>query len=272
MGQTCFHDAKKSNTGHNDGQGVGKMGYNCAMKTALISDIHGNLTAFEAVLADIAHCRVSQIICLGDVIASGPQPRQCLERLQSLHCPVVMGNTDEWMLNPVSKHIQHEHAEKILAIDEWCAAQLSEEDKAYIGTFRPFLEHPLSSSQTLLCYHGSPRSNTEVIRADTPESELQPMFADHWGSVMAGGHTHTVLLRRYKDAFLLNPGSVGLPYFVNRQTGGIQNPAWAEYAMIESQKGELEITFHRVEYDIRSLVTAVRASQMPYADWWLEDW
>lgn len=242
------------------------------MQVALISDIHGNLTALEAVLADITRRNIPQIICLGDVIASGPQPREVLARLQSLHCPVVMGNTDDWMLNPDPKPIQHEHGEKILAIDQWGEAQLSKEEKAYIATFRPFLEHPLSATQTLLCYHGSPRSNTEVIRADTPENELEPMFADHWGSVMAGGHTHTVLLRRFKDAFLLNPGSVGLPYFIHSQTGTVHNPAWAEYAVLEADKGDLQMTFHRVGYELRPLVEAVRASQMPYADWWLEDW
>lgn len=242
------------------------------MQIALISDIHGNLTALEAVLADITHRHIAQIICLGDVIASGPQPREVLARLQSLQCPVVMGNTDEWMLNPVPKPIQHEHGEKILAIDQWCAGQLNGIEKAYLGTFRPFLEHPLSPSQTLLCYHGSPRSNTEVIRADTPDSELEPMFADHWCSVMAGGHTHTPMLRRLKDVFLLNPGSVGLPYLVDAQTGQVRNMVWAEYAVLEVVKQDLQITFHRVWYDIGRLVTAVRISQMPYADWWLSDW
>ncbi len=176
------------------------------------------------------------------------------------------------MLNPDPKPIQHEHGEKILAIDQWCAGLLNGAEKAYLGTFRPFLEHPLSASQTLLCYHGSPRSNTEVIRVNTPENELEPMFTDHWSNVMAGGHTHTPMLRRFKDIFLLNPGSVGLPYLIDARTGQIRNMVWAEYAVLKAVKEALQITFHRVPYDIQLLVKAVRTSQMPYADWWLADW
>ena len=70
------------------------------VRLALISDIHGNLPAFDAVLAHISGRNISQIVCLGDVMASGPQPREALARLKALACPVVMGNTDAWMLTP----------------------------------------------------------------------------------------------------------------------------------------------------------------------------
>jgi predicted phosphodiesterase len=65
-------------------------------RVALISDIHGNAVALEAVLADIARRRVDEIVCLGDVAAGGPQPREALERLRTLGCAVVRGNADEW--------------------------------------------------------------------------------------------------------------------------------------------------------------------------------
>ncbi len=71
------------------------------MRIGLISDIHGNLLALEVVLQELAQEQVDQIICLGDVGALGPQPRQVIERLRYLHCPVILGNTDAWLLTCV---------------------------------------------------------------------------------------------------------------------------------------------------------------------------
>lgn len=240
------------------------------MKLALISDLHGNLPAVEAVLADISGRDISQIVCLGDVVASGPQPREVLARLKALACPVVMGNTDAWMLNPTFDPPEREDGEKILALHRWGLAQLAAEDKAFIATFQPVVEIMLPAGQKLLCYHGSPRSNTEIIRADTAESELQLFFSGREAALLAGGHTHTPLLRRFQQAFLLNPGSVGMPYFV--ENGQLHTPNWAEYAIVEASERALNITFHRVSYDLKPLIAAVRANHIPYADWWLASW
>ena len=70
------------------------------MRIGLIADIHGNLFALDAVLAALARIGMDELICLGDVAALGPQPREVIERLRALRCPVVMGNTDAWHLDP----------------------------------------------------------------------------------------------------------------------------------------------------------------------------
>lgn len=70
------------------------------MPVAIISDIHGNLIALDAVLNAIAARKIQQIICLGDVAATGPQPREVIARLKQINCPVVMGNMDDWLLKP----------------------------------------------------------------------------------------------------------------------------------------------------------------------------
>lgn len=72
------------------------------MKVALISDIHGNAVALEAALAAIEEEGVDRVVCLGDVAATGAQPRQVIRRLRELGCPVVMGNTDAQFLSPPS--------------------------------------------------------------------------------------------------------------------------------------------------------------------------
>ncbi|NIW96182.1 MAG: metallophosphoesterase, partial [Phycisphaerae bacterium] len=83
-----------------------------------------------------------------------------------------------------------------------------------------------------LCFHGSPQSNTDLIFATTSEEDLERMLSGFQATGMAGGHSHTQMLRRYKDVLLFNPGSIGMPFEYSRQTGQVRNPPWAEYALL----------------------------------------
>ncbi len=239
---------------------------------ALIADIHGNLPALEAVLADIQALGVEAILCLGDVALFGPQPGACLDRLQALGYPVVMGNTDAWALDPHPLPPRNADSARIEAIERWGAAQLGPEQRAYIRSFSPTVRWTLAPGRTLLAYHGSPRSFHDPIQATTPEAELARYFQDEWAQVLAGGHTHSPFLRRYRDALLINPGSVGLPLTVSTADGEIRHPAYAEYARVRSQGPGLAVEFRRVPYPLDRLVAAVRASDMPHMEWWLSRW
>jgi putative phosphoesterase len=242
------------------------------MRIAIIADIHANDVALDAVLADIEMVQPEQIVCLGDVAATGPQPRQVLERLRALSCPAVMGNADAWLLDPQPSGTSDEHIRRFETIDRWCAAQLAPDDLAYLRTFQPTIALSLGEDATLLCFHGSPLSNTDIIRATTPDDELERMLGGQRATVLAGGHTHTQLLRRYRDMILLNPGSVGLPYEQNSATGGSRNPPWAEYAVVGWAAGKLSIELRRVPVDAAAIVRAARANAMPHAEWWVQDW
>jgi diadenosine tetraphosphatase ApaH/serine/threonine PP2A family protein phosphatase len=148
---------------------------------------------------------------------------------------------------------------------------LAAEDKAYITTFRPLIERPLGDQATLLAFHGSPRSYHHVIRATTPDEELAPFFEGYQATLLAGGHTHTPLLRRWRSSYILNPGSVGLPWH-EVAPGEVVNPAWAEYALLDWQNGSLEISLRRVPYDVKELIRVAKVSGLPHLDWWLRDW
>jgi putative phosphoesterase len=267
------------------------------MRVALIADIHGNFVALEAVLANIAKERIHQIICLGDVAATGPQPRQVVERLRAIACLVVMGNADAWLLDPKPSNQTDETSRHLAEIDLWCATQLSHADLEYIRTFQPTVEILLDGNTSLLCFHGSPRSNTEIIESTTPEEALDRMLAGFHATVMAGGHTHTQMLRRHRDTIIINPGSVGLPFeraripdeqFNNEQQTiaalktivfertktpeEVYNPSWAEYALVSSIDASLNIELRRVPLDIDAVVQAALDSGMPHSEWWVKDW
>ncbi len=240
------------------------------MRIALISDIHGNLVALEAVLADLESEAPGAVICLGDVLVTGPQPHQVLDLLRERDWPIVMGNTDAWALNPTPWEDTDEDSRRLEEIERWGATSLREEDLAFIRTFQPTVSLDLGKGIRLLAYHGSPRSNTDFIVPTTSEDELKQMLAGHQATVMVGGHTHQQMLRRFQNSLLVNPGSVGMPY--ETVGGHSHNPLWAEYALVTQQNSHLSVQFRRVPINLEYLTKAVKRSDMPHADWWLKDW
>lgn len=238
------------------------------MRIGLIADIHGNLLALETVLDELAHESLDDLICLGDVAALGPQPGAVLDRLRALQCPVVMGNTDAWLLAPPSASTRDQIDRDIT---RWTVAQLTDADRAYIGSFPAVLERPLDSERTLLCFHGSPRSYDEVIESTTPEDAIHEMLGETQAALLAGGHTHLQMVRRYGDAHLINPGSVGLPG-VGATAQRNRHVRWAEYAVVEAEGERLTISLRRTPLDIARMVELASASGMPEAAWWTRLW
>lgn len=242
------------------------------MRIALLADIHGNLVALETVLHEVAQEPVDQIICLGDVGALGPQPHDVIDRLRHLHCSVILGNTDAWLLS--SQGAKTSDSETLRSITSWCAEQLTPEDLSYLHTFSLLLELPLDEGRTLLCYHGSPRSFDDVIAATTPDAVVKQMLAGSAATVMVGGHTHIQMIRRYEDAYLVNVGSVGLPG-VNAGSPELpsnQHVHWAEYGVLSSESGRLSIELRRIPLDMTAVLKAGAYSGMPHVAWWLQKW
>ncbi|MGO8947243.1 MAG: metallophosphoesterase family protein [Ktedonobacterales bacterium] len=243
-------------------------------KVAILADIHGNLPALEAVLAEIAAESIERIVCLGDVATLGPQPHEVIARLRGLGCPVVMGNTDASLLA-----LQRDKSatgdvwgSQDFDFDQWCATRLTDDDLAYLRTFQPMVSVSLGDGVTLLCYHGSPRSYDERITAETADDELHEMLAETPAQLYAGGHTHQQLLRRYRDTLVLNPGTVGFAKDAIPPAAPVSNPSWAEYAIIASDSGQLDVSLRRVCFDLDALFAALDASGIPRIYWRKGDW
>ena len=246
------------------------------MRVAIIADTHGNLVSTNAALADIAADGIDQVVCLGDVAGLGPHPREVVGRLRALGCPVVMGNADEFLLDPsLLDPDRHPEADEALRrmhdMERWCAEQLGSEDLDFLRTFQPTIEIPLGDGAALLCYHGSPRSSWDGIRGATPDAELAEKLNGWRAAVMAGGHTHEQFVRRLDRSIVINPGSVGLPW-ESLPGGGGRNPPWAEYAVVSHEAGRLSVDLRRVPVDLEAIRQALLASGMPHAAWWAADW
>jgi len=239
------------------------------MRVGLIADLHGNKLALEAVLDQLDRQRIDRIICLGDVTVLGPDPSGVMRLLRAREIPVVMGNTDAWLFGPP-------RPDPIFAgLTRWTRAQLTAADLAMIKAFPPTLHAPLDGESSLLACHGSPRSYDEVISALTPDDRLAEAIAGHDEPIIAGGHTHVPLLRRFSRRHLINPGAVGLPG-IGPGTADLPvnaDVAWAEYGVIEFTTPQAHaVTFHRIPIDLTALFAAADATGMPHLDWWKRLW
>ena len=239
----------------------------------LLSDIHGNLLALEAVMRDLERHTPDAVICLGDVAATGPRPHETLAALREHDWPVLLGNADAWMLDPREPdpgEADDRFLEQVRDLDRWCADRLDKDDRAYLRSLPRSLRVELDGLGGLLCFHGSPRSFNELLVATTSEQDLDAAFQGTTATLLAGGHSHQPLLRRHRDRVLLNPGSVGIP-FERTDPGRItRTPPWAEYLMLRWEGAALDLLWRRVPIDNEAVIADYRASGMPHVDTFTE--
>ena len=171
---------------------------------ALLSDIHGNARALEAVLAELAGFGIDDGIVLGDVAQGGDEPAAVLDRLADLGWPVILGNADHLLLE-VPSETNEAITPELLARREWTLSQL---DERHLDQIRSF--HPTYVRGDLFAFHGSPRHFEDVLLPDT--GDLSPWHVQGH-SLLAGGHTHFQWVKRLDGAVYVNPGSVGLPVY-----------------------------------------------------------
>jgi putative phosphoesterase len=239
------------------------------MRIGLFGDIHANLPALDAVLADMMSHRPDQLVCLGDLAITGPQPREVVERVRALGCPVVRGNWDAW---PVEIRDGRRSPDGYRAMDLWCAERFTVDDLEYLDGFPMTYDLPLPGGTTLLCYHGSPRDYNELIDSTTSYEELDQILHGRRTGVAAGGHTHTAMLRRHGDGLVINPGSISENWnFSAWPERRLFNPH-AEYALLDCEANQASVTFRRVPIDVDAVIRVARESGMPNAEEWIAGW
>jgi putative phosphoesterase len=235
----------------------------------ILSDIHANLVALDVVLAEIERLRPDEVVCLGDVAATGPRPGEVISRLQPLGWSYVRGNCDDALLRFAAGDAdapEDEHAE----IDQWCAARLSPEALAFLASFQPVVTVQTPHG-ALCCYHGSPHANTDEILPETGDHELgRWLHGQHHARLYAGGHTHVQMLRSYRGAYLINPGSVGLPFAIGQDDQPVR-PLWAEFAVVRVDETGFGVELRRVTVERIALIASARESGMPCLEWWAGD-
>lgn len=229
------------------------------MRLALISDLHGNEVALDAVLADARKVGYDQLVCLGDVATLGPRPSEVLAKLRSLGCECLLGNHDEFMLEP-TKVQEYSSIPALTASIHTTRSALSSAEIDFIRSFRPTL-----TVGSVLLFHGTPRSNVEDLLSTTPDAKVDEMLAGHEARVFAGGHTHLPMVRQHRGTLIVNGGSVGVPFREYASHGPPVILARAEYAIVDVDGGDVGVTLRCVEPDRRALRAQAEAWDDPLA-------
>lgn len=234
-------------------------------RVAVISDIHGNCLALDAVLADLRQASVDQIVCLGDAIQGGAQPTATAQRLREMACPVVMGNADAWLLTGVETG-NEPISEMQERVRQWSLAQLSPDDRSFIAAFAPTVTLALAADRDLLCFHGTPTSFDDILLPSTPSEEVRRALDHYAPAILTGGHTHQQQVRRLTDSFFFNPGSVGLACNYELPEEPFRRDPWAEYAILSETDSVVSLEFRRIPLPMEALHQTLVASGHPDAN------
>jgi predicted phosphodiesterase len=237
------------------------------VKLALLSDQHANDVAFRAVVEDLDGIGVDEVVCLGDVVQGGAEPAETLERLSTLGCATVLGNSDDFLLE-VPEDSPEPVTERQLEVREWTLSQLSDSQLEQIRAFEPVVHRELDGVRLLFC-HGSPASYDDVLLPELGGDALAP-FENQDVALIAGGHTHLQWSRRIGDTLYVNPGSVGISY--DRHADPVFLRALAEWALVTIENGAVGVEFRRVPHSAEEVRAAAARSGRPHADEWAAQW
>lgn len=231
-------------------------------RLAVLADIHGNSVALNAVLTDLARQGgADAVVVLGDLAVFGPSPTGVLNLLRQIGSAFyVRGNTDRYLVegNYPGQPGGSDWQSQVLASFPWTARELGRTGLNFLADL-PFSQLlRLSPQHTILAVHGSPRSDEENIRPDTPVAELAPMINGQAYNLLLCAHTHLPCDRMVASRRVVNVGSVGLPF---------DGDPRASYALVNLRpRGDYFIQFRRVSYDIEQVVRQLVAFNHPTAD------
>jgi putative phosphoesterase len=226
------------------------------MRLAFFSDVHANLPALEAVLADIRSQGVDERCALGDLVGYAPWPNEVLELLQAERIPAILGNYDEGTgfdlaecgcayTDPIEEALGD-------ASFAWTKANTSGANKAWLRSLPRDIRFEADGRRYLLV-HGSPRRINEYLYEEKPNATFARIAAAANAEVIVCGHTHRPYDKLVDEWRFINDGSAGKP------KDGDPRAAWA---LLDTTSGELAI--RRIEYDIDRATSAILASDLPH--------
>jgi predicted phosphodiesterase len=226
------------------------------MRIAIVSDIHGNRTAFEAVLADLRQTSPDLVLHGGDLADAGSSPAGIVDRIRDLGWQGVVGNTDEMLFKPESLTDyakQSPQMQPLLATIQRMAAAtreaLGEERLAWLCALpRTQVHGPMA------LVHASPESVWRAPAHAASDAELESVYAPLGRPVAIYAHIHRAYIRSVSGMMLANTGSVSLSYDGDRR---------AAYLLLDDSQPSIR----RVEYDVDSEIKALSVCGLPHADW-----
>ncbi len=223
-----------------------------AARVAALYDIHGNLPALDAVLAEVRRAGVELVVIGGDVLP-GPMPRETLDRLREVEIPslFIQGNGDRDVL-AVGAGAEAAVPEAYRPAMQWVATQLEPERARWIAAWPAVVTVEVAGLGEVLFCHATPRSDTELFTRLTPEARVMAAFAGITAPVVVCGHTHMPFELRVAGIRVLNAGSVGMPF----------GPPGASWLLLGAEAG---VDFRHTPYDLAAAAARIRRTAYPQA-------
>jgi putative phosphoesterase len=218
------------------------------MKLAIVSDIHGNLIAFDAVIAAVQEESPELVVHGGDLVLNGPRPAEVVDRVRELGWPGIVGNTDEVLWGGMAK-VPKPVRPQFKGMMDATAALLGQERVQWLRRLPWEWRH-----EELLLVHASPGDLWNCPMPDASDEELQETYGGHEASTVVYCHIHVPFVRRVDGLLVANSGSVGWP------VDGDWRPS---YLVIEGD----QVSVRRVEYDLERELAELRASGYPSRGW-----
>jgi predicted phosphodiesterase len=225
------------------------------VQVAIVSDIHGNLTALDAVIADIERQGVDRVVHGGDLALLGCQPAEVIDRVRELGWPGVVGNTDELLWRPEQRAVQERNAPKLRELLHLLCDRCAPVTSELLGDERMLWLRQLPEAhreENLALVHASPGDLWRAPMPDADSSELSATYRPCDAQVVVYGHIHRPYIRALEEFTLVNSGSVGSPF---------DGDARASYLLL----ADGQATIVRVEYDIEREVALLLRSGYPDA-------
>ena len=228
-------------------------------RVTIFSDIHANLPALEAVLADTVARGLTERYCLGDLVGYATYPDEVVAAIRNLNIPTVMGNYDQGVGNDSDDcGCAYKTAEaKALGNRSiaWTNEHTTSENKAFLRQLAAQIPLLLGDLPVVLV-HGSPRKINEYLFEERPAAGLERLLDMAQADVLVCGHTHVPYHRVLPSGrHVVNDGSVGKPKDGDPRAG---------YAVLEAEGRDLRVTFVRVAYDVERTARAIEASRLPH--------
>jgi putative phosphoesterase len=231
-----------------------------SLRLALVADIHGNLAALEAALAEIERASPDRILILGDLVQNGPRPAEVIDAVRALESGgayVIAGNTDIAVADgdyaaafPWLDEVPASHR----AAAEWAREQLSDEQVEYLRRL-PAERRLAFGDDLVLATHGSPGSQTQGLPADLDPAITVQRVTRTDASVIACGHTHVAEVREFGQKLIVNPGSCGYAF------DGSADACWGLIILEEDEDASARL--FRTSYDPNPTAEQVAERGLP---------
>lgn len=230
------------------------------MKVGIITDIHSNIQALNAVLNEFDKIKVDKIICCGDIIGIGINPEETVQTLLKRKDKLisVRGNHEQYLLSGFPKEVHNDKRKMSMEEIEnhkWNHSKLSEQSRYFLSKFPLFQNIEISKKRVYIIHYPQQADGTYKKHIRNPSIlENKEMFKENDADIFLFGHTHTFSANNVDNKWYINVGSLGCPL----------NSNIAKAGLLEINEGEVKFNSINIEYNVKEVIENINSLKLPF--------